>query len=152
MKPATAALFATLLLVACKQSPDRAPVTLGSRAEHAGLAERVARKLEQGGCRVQRQFDLASAIVAHDALEAGRIDATLESQRVALVEVLKLPVPQSLTIENVLRPQYVNRGLLWSPPLGRGDLAVVFRKDIDRKCREATRALMRVAYLAEAPS
>jgi hypothetical protein len=138
-----------LLFVACFEGPDRAPVVLGAKPADAQLAERVAKKIEGAGCRVERRFDLGSAVENDRLLEAGEIDATIESQRVALLEILKQPEPQAMTIELALRPLYVNRGLLWSPPLGRGDLAVVFRKDIDRKCREATRAIMRVAYIAD---
>lgn len=123
----------------------------GAKPADAVLAERVARKLESSGCTVTRRFDLANAIEGDRLLASGAIDATIESQRVALLQILKEPEPQSMTVETALRPLYVNRGLLWSPPLGRGDLGVVFRKDIDRKCREATRALMRAAYIADAP-
>lgn len=145
------ALLVFLSLAGCFQGPDRAPVILGAKRPDAALAERVAQQLEKSGCRVVRRFDLASAADADRAVTSGAVDATLESQRTALVDVLKKPVPESMTIEHVVRPQYINRGLLWSPPLGRGDLAVVFRKDIDRKCREATRALMRTAYIADNP-
>jgi len=141
--------LALLLFAACFQGPDRAPVILGAKRSDAELAERVAKKLESSGCRVTRNFALASSIDADRAMESGAIDGYIESERVALTEVLKKPVPKNMSIENAVRPEYVNRAMLWSPPLGRGDLGVVFRKDIDRKCREATRALMRVAYIAE---
>lgn len=144
----TFALLA-LLLAGCFQGPDRAPVILGAKPADAQLAERVAKKLESARCSVTRRFDLANAVEGDRLLTSGAIDATIESQRVALLEILKKPEPQAMTVETALRPLYVNRGLLWSPPLGRGDLAVTFRKDIDNKCREATRALMRVAYIAD---
>jgi glycine betaine/choline ABC-type transport system substrate-binding protein len=143
-------LILTIALAGCFQGPDRAPVVLGAKRGDAALAERVAKKIESANCRVVRRFDLASSIDADRAMDAGAIDAYLESERTALIDVLKLPVSQAVSIEQTVRPVYVNRGMLWSPPLGRGDLAVVFRKDIDRKCREATRALMRVAYIADA--
>ncbi|HEX2833602.1 MAG TPA: hypothetical protein VHW00_11335 [Thermoanaerobaculia bacterium] len=141
----------SFLLAGCFEGPDRAPVIFGAKPADAVLAERVAKKLESSGCRVTRRFALANAVEGDRLLASGAIDATIESQRVALLEILKQPEPQSMTVETALRPLYVNRGMLWSPPLGRGDLGVVFRKDIDRKCREATRALMRVAYIADAP-
>ncbi len=142
----------SLAVAACFQGPDREPVVFGAKAADVALAERVIRKLESAGCRVERRFDLANSIDADRALVSGAIDATIESQRVALVDILKKPASDSMTVEHALRPLYINRGLLWSPPLGRGDLGVVFRKDIDRKCREATRALMRVAYIADNPA
>ncbi|HEX7708465.1 MAG TPA: hypothetical protein VF701_18530 [Thermoanaerobaculia bacterium] len=116
------------------------------------LGERVATHLETEGCRVERRFDLGDAKAADAVLVAGTIDAYVESQRVALLEILGQPDPQTNRIETVLRPLYVNRGLFWSPPLGEGDLAVVYRRDIDGKCREASRALMRVAYIVDEAS
>jgi hypothetical protein len=145
----TAALLLSLLFLGCFEGPDRAPVVFGAKRGDAELAERVAKKLESSGCTVTRRFDVANAVEGDRLLDSGAIDVTIESQRVALIEILKKPEPQAMTIETALRPLYVNRDLLWSPPLGRGDLAVVFRKDVDRKCREATRALMRVAYIAD---
>jgi glycine betaine/choline ABC-type transport system substrate-binding protein len=141
-----------LLLAAatgCFRGPDRAPVVLASKSSEAALAERVAKKLTAAGCRVTRRFDLQSSVDADRAMENGAIDAYLESQRTALTVVLGKKIPTEMSVENAIRPPYVNRGMLWSPPLGRGDLAVVFRKDVDQKCREATRAFMRVAYVAE---
>lgn len=140
-----------LLSAGCFEGPDREPLTFGAKPADAALGEKVAKRLEAAGCRVTRRFDLASTLDADRALVAGEIDGYIESPRVALTEVLKKEVPESMTIEQRVRPQYVNRGMLWSPPLGRGELAVVFRKDIDQKCREATRALMRVAYIADQP-
>lgn len=152
MRNVAALFLMTLTIAACFKGPDREPVVFGAKPADAALAELVAKKLESSGCRVVRRFDLANSIEADRALMSGAIDGYIESERVALVDILKKPAPQSMTVELAVRPLYINRGLLWSPPLGRGDLGVVFRKDVDRKCREATRAMMRVAYIADLPA
>jgi osmoprotectant transport system substrate-binding protein len=140
-----------LLLAACWRDPDRAPVAIGAttNADSAILGALVAERLESAGCRVERHFGLGDSTAADTALVEGRIDAYVESQRVALLEILKKPEPESMRIETTLRPLYIDRGLFWSPPLGTGDLAVVYRRDIDRKCRAASRALMKVVSLVD---
>jgi osmoprotectant transport system substrate-binding protein len=140
-----------LLLAACWRDPDRAPVVIGatSSADSAILGALVAERLESAGCRVERRFGLGNSPAADAALVEGRIDAYVESQRVALLEILKEPEPQSMRVETALRPLYIDRGLFWSPPLGTGDMAVVYRRDIDKKCRAASRALMKVVSLVD---
>jgi glycine betaine/choline ABC-type transport system substrate-binding protein len=142
------------VLVACWGGGSGEALVIGAKSDLDSriLGERVAGRLETEGCRVERRFDLGSAKATDAALVAGNIDAYVESQKVALLEILGQPDPQTNRIETVLRPLYVNRGLFWSPPLGEGDLAVVYRRDIDRKCRAASRAVMRLAYLVDEKS
>jgi glycine betaine/choline ABC-type transport system substrate-binding protein len=142
------------VLVACWGGGSGEALVIGAKndVDTRILGEKVARHLESEGCRVERQFDLEDAKAADTALVAGRIDAYVESQRIALLEILGQSDPQTNRIETVLRPLYVNRGLFWSPPLGEGDLAVVYRRDIDRKCRAASRAMMRLAYIVDETS
>lgn len=146
-----AGFLIVIVLTACWGGADREPVIVGAKsgAESEKFAELVVTALERAGCRVERRYGLGGPVESDAALTAGRIDAYVESQRIALLEVLQEPEQESMRIENIVRPAYVNRDLYWSPPIGSGDLAAVFRRDIDQKCRAASRALMRVAYAAE---
>lgn len=145
-------LVASMLILACSRATDRAPVVFGSTSDPDSqiVGEFVAKRLEDAGCTVERRFDLGDAVTTDALLLSGEIDAYVESQRTALVDVLGEPLPETRRVETVLRPLSINRGLDWSPPLGVGDLAVTFRKDIDEKCRAASRALMRTAYTVDA--
>lgn len=138
-----AALAATLLVVACNPPPARA-VRLGSKSdpESRAVAETVARRLEHAGCPVERRFDLPDSGTADRALVAGEIDAYVESHAIALTQILKKPELPGPAAETAVRGAYIRRNLLWAPPLGTRDLAVVYRKPVDERCRAASRTFM----------
>lgn len=133
-----------LLLTACDRSTSRAPVRMGSKsdAESTAIAETVALRLERAGCEVERRFRLGSSVVLDRALRAGELDAYVESHAAALTQVLGQKAQAGPAAEASVRIAYVKANVVWAPPVGVGDHAVVFRKGIDDRCRAASRAFM----------
>ncbi len=141
-----------LLLMACDRSTSRAPVRLGAKSgESRQLAEAVAKRLERSGCQVERQFGLGGSIALDRALRAGSIDAYLESHSAALTQVLRQKAQPGPGAEAAVRIAYVREDLVWAPPLGAGDYAVVFRKRVDERCRAASRSFMGTGSMFSAP-
>lgn len=132
-------VFVLILALACARS--RAPIRLGVKNDVAQLTTSVASQLQRAGCVVE-MHDGDSAFLDR-ALRAGEIDAYIESHQVALKLIgnAKLPGPAA---EAKVRSVYLKEDLMWAPMLGQGDLAVVFRRKIDERCRAASRALMDV--------
>lgn len=143
MRPVRHALILCLLALSCSRAISREPVRLGGKSENARLTNMVAAHLERAGCRVERHAGDTASL--DRALRANELDAYVESHQIALTQVLhraKLPGPAA---EAKVRSAYLEEDLMWTPMLGQGDLAVVFRRKIDERCRMATRALMTVA-------
>lgn len=135
-------LFALLAVLSCSREISRAPVRLGSKAGTEALTDAVATRLVRMGCRVERHAGDTQSL--DRMLRADQLDAYVESQQIALTQVLhrtKLPGPAT---EAKVRKEYLEEDLMWAPMLGEGDLAVVFRRTIDERCRVASRALMTV--------
>lgn len=136
-------LAVLLLVVACDRSSSRAPVRLGAKSDaSAALAAIVAERLEKAGCTVERKFNLGTAVDADRALRSGAIDGYVESHHAALTEVLRRKTQPGPGAEAAVRIEYVKANLVWAPPLGSGDYAVVFQKRIDERCRAASRTFM----------
>ena len=137
------AVVAALLVTSCGAPPASA-VRLGSKSdpESRAVAETIARRLEAAGCPVERRFDLNDSVSADRALMAGEIDAYVESHAAALTQVLKKPELPGPSAETEVRSAYIRRNLLWAPPIGASDLAVVYRKPVDERCRAASRTFM----------
>ena len=132
-----------LMLIACDRSASRAPLRIGAKSDDtAAIAEVVATRLEQAGCVVERKFRLGDSVAADRALRAGDIDAYVESHAAALTQVLRKKAQAGPAAESAVRIAYVRENLVWAPPLGAGDHAVVFRKSIDDRCRAASRTFM----------
>lgn len=141
-----------LLLAACeRRSPDHQPVVVGATAAPgaAQLSEMVAQKLESAECRVERRFSLGSTAAVDAQLVKGEIDVYVESHRTAIREVQHRDPGEPPDNESKVRAAWIKRDLVWAPILGVEDFAPVFRKDIDGKCRSASRTLMRMAYAAD---
>lgn len=137
-------MILAILLVALACARDRAPVRLGVKndARNARWANAVAARLHRAGCRVERETGDTQSL--DRMLRASELDAYVESHQIALTQVLhhaKLPGPAA---EAAVRKDYLEEDLMWAPMLGDGDLAIVFRKRIDERCRAASRALMTV--------
>jgi glycine betaine/choline ABC-type transport system substrate-binding protein len=136
-------LLILLLVAACDRSSSRAPVRLGAKSDPSvALAEIVAQRLEKAGCVVERRFQLGSAVDADRALRTGEIDAYVESHQAALTEILRRKAQPGPGAESAVRIAYVRANLVWAPPLGSGDYAVVFQKAVDERCRAASRTFM----------
>jgi glycine betaine/choline ABC-type transport system substrate-binding protein len=132
-----------LMMMACDRSSSRAPVRLGAKSDSsASLAEAVAARLEKAGCAVEREFGLGDSVAVDRALRAGEVDAYVESHAAALTQVLRKKAKPDAGAEALVRIAYVRANLVWAPPLGSGDYAVVFRKDVDERCRAASRTFM----------
>jgi hypothetical protein len=78
-------------------------------------------------------------------LRAGDVDAYVESHAAALTQVLRRKAQPDAGAEATVRIAYVRANLVWAPPLGTGDYAVVFRKNVDERCRAASRTFMATA-------
>lgn len=141
-------LLALLVLQGCKPEISREPVIVGSKsdADSVLLSELIAQKLERGGCSVERRFNTGDVKATDAALFRGAIDVYVESHHAAMVAVVGENKSQPGADETDVRTAYIKRDLVWAPRLGVGDLAPVFRKKVDEKCRSASRLLMRSAY------
>lgn len=143
-------LLLLLLLASCDRSASRAPVRLASKSDDSrAIAEAVAKRLESAGCDVERKFDLGDAVALDRALRAGDIDAYVESHAAALTQVLRKKARPGPAAEAAVRIAYVKANLVWAPPIGAGDYAVVFRKSIDDRCRAASRTFMATGSMLE---
>lgn len=145
------AILLLLLLPGCLESPDpdRAPVIVGSKsaAESVVLSEIAAQRLEARGCTVVRRFRLGDTRQLNAAIEAKQIDAYAEEFSAAYTKVLGRDIDgQDAAAEPEVRSVYVKRDLLWAPPMGFRDSAMVYRKPIDDKCRRASRAMMSLGF------
>src|SRR5688572_20011316 len=133
-------LLLVLLALSCDWSSSRAPLRIGSKADDSvTIAEAVAQRLESAGCTVERKFRLGTTLALDRALRAGEIDAYVESHAAALTQVLRQKEQAGPAAETAVRIAYVKANLVWAPPIGIGDYAVVFRKNIDERCRAASR-------------
>jgi glycine betaine/choline ABC-type transport system substrate-binding protein len=145
-------LLSLVMVAACeRRSPDRAPVVVGATTtpESKRLAELVATRLEAAECRVQRRFDGGSAADVDAKLGRGDIDVYVGSHAISIRDVLRRDPGEAPDNETKVRAAWLRRDLVWAPGLGVGDYAPVFRKDIDEKCRSASRTLMRMAYAGD---
>jgi hypothetical protein len=132
-------VVALLLVISCARS--REPLRIGVKPGDAAVA---------AGCSVVRPFRSGDTVSLDRALRDGAIDLYVESHTAALTLVLRKKAQPGPAAESQVRAAYMREDLLWAPMLGRGDAAVVFRKDVDQRCRAASRALM-VAPAAGGP-
>ncbi|MEO8379080.1 MAG: glycine betaine ABC transporter substrate-binding protein [Acidobacteriota bacterium] len=137
-------LLAALLLSACNRSVSREPVRIGSKSDDrsTAIAESVARRLERAGCVVERHLRLGDSVTLDRALEGAVIDAYVESHSAALTQILRRKTQPGPEAEAEVRIAYVKKNLVWAPPVGSRDDAVVFRKSVDERCRSASRTFM----------
>jgi osmoprotectant transport system substrate-binding protein len=140
------------MILACDRSASRAPVRIGSKsdAQSAAIAESVARRLERAGCEVERRMRLGGSVILDQALQNGTIDAYVESHAAALTQVLGKKAQPGPAAEAEVRIAYVKENLVWAPPVGVGDYAVVFRKNVDERCRTASRTFMATGSMLDA--
>lgn len=140
--------FLLILVAACQRDTNRAPVVVGAlrTGDSAILSGLIARRLEMAGCRADRRFTYADAAAIDRALGAGEVDVYVESHRAAVRAVLRVEPREAADNETRVRTAWIKRDLVWAPSIGLGDYAAVFRKDIDEKCRAASRTLMATAY------
>lgn len=144
-------LLVILLLISCDRSASREPVRIGSGSDErsAAIAESVARRLERAGCVVERRPRMGDAVTLDRALRDGSIDAYVESHAVALTQILHRKAQPGPAAEAEVRIAYVKANLVWAPPVGDGDYAVVFRKNVDERCRNASRTFMATGSMLE---
>ena len=134
-----------LLGVACDRLSVPVRIGAASNVDSRILAETVARQLERAGCPVERLYRLGDTRTLDRKLRNGELDAYVESQQVALTQILRKAGRHAPATETLVRSEYLKEDLLWAPPIGVGDYAVVFRKSVDRRCRAAARAFMGTA-------
>jgi len=74
---------------------DKPTVAIGSKAftEQLILGELLAVMLEDAGYEVERQLNLATSAVVHEALVSGDVDAYVEYTGTGLLAILNLPLP-----------------------------------------------------------
>lgn len=133
---------ALLFFVSCANS--REPLRVGLKSGTRELTERTARELERAGCVVAKPFREGDTASLDAALRDGTIDLYVESHAAALTLVLHKESLAGPAAESAVRAAYLRSDLLWAPRFPEGDQAVVYRKDIDQRCRSAARALMLV--------
>jgi len=145
-------LLVVLLFLACDRSTSREPVRVGAKSDEqsAAIAENVARRLELAGCVVERRMRMGDAVSVGRALRDGAIDAYVESHGVALTQILRRKAQPGPAAEAEVRIAYVKENLVWAPPVGVGDYAVVFRKNVDDRCRNASRTFMATGSMLDA--
>jgi len=141
-----------LLLISCDRGASREPVRIGAKSDDpsAVIGESVARRLERAGCVVERQLRMGDAVTLDRALRDGIIDAYVESHAIALTQILRRKAQPGPAAEAEVRIAYVKANLVWAPPVGAGDFAVVFRKDVDEHCRNASRTFMATGLMLDA--
>jgi glycine betaine/choline ABC-type transport system substrate-binding protein len=123
---ATLGMTLGLLLFTLCSSPEKKPLTVGSKnfTESVILGELVAQKLESAGCRVDRRLNMGGTFVCDSAVRSGAIDAYVEYSGTALTAILKQPKA------DVAR-EYEKRGLRWSPPLGFNNTFAMIVRRVD---------------------
>ncbi|MCS7315385.1 MAG: hypothetical protein NZ554_07935 [Bryobacteraceae bacterium] len=127
----------TMLAPGCRRRPTSRLSVGSSTARREVFAELVARQLERRlGTRVATLPDLGGGLAAHEALLAGRVDASVECTGFALISILQRPFESrpEVVLERV-RLEYGNRfRLRWMDPLGFEDgfVLVVRRETAER--------------------
>ena len=93
---------------------------------------------------------LGDSVTLDRALREGTIDAYVESHAAALTQVLRKKAQPGPAAEAEVRVAYVKENLVWAPQVGAGDYAVVFRKEVDDRCRSASRTFMATGSMLDA--
>ena len=89
------AMLAMARIPAIALADDKPTITVGSKnyAEQLVLGEMVALLLEDAGYKVERQLNLGSTAVAHEALIAGDLDVYVEYSGTGLIAILGQELP-----------------------------------------------------------
>ncbi len=118
-----------------------ATIRVGSKnfTEQFILGEIIAQHLErEGGFRVERVFNLGGTIICHQALANGEIDLYPEYTGTALLNVLKIPIPQDrANIPGIVDAAYRQRfACRWLVPLGFDNTYVLAVRGADARARD----------------
>jgi osmoprotectant transport system permease protein len=118
----SALLLALLLDAAVVQTPEAAPVVVGSKpfGESYVLAEMFAQLLEARGIRVQRRLGLGATEIAFGALRSGAADVYPEYTGTGLLAILgERPAADPAEVYDRVSREFRRRwGMRWLPPLG----------------------------------
>ncbi len=126
----SAALLTLLFAVSCTEEDNTIRVGSKNFTESVLLAELLAQTLEASDCDVERRTNLGGTIVAHNAIEAGEIDAYVEYSGTALTAILKMPATSDpKAVDDRVRSEYAKKNLRWGPSLGfNNTFAMIIRK------------------------
>ena len=118
----SALLLALLWGAAVVQTPEAAPVVVGSKpfGESYVLAEMFAQLLEARGIRVQRRLGLGATEIAFGALRSGAADVYPEYTGTGLLAILgERPAADPAEVYDRVSREFRRRwGMRWLPPLG----------------------------------